>query len=445
MKRRKFLSSFSAHTIALSYTGTAWAMGEKRNGENYGVSSNKPDTLTHIGKRTLEEIRDVFKEELYEKTIPLWKEKGVDWKYGGYLPHIDDKGNITKTNKQLYYQGRILWLYSYFYNNFDRNEYHLRAAKAGYDFLTKYCMAENYDWYTEVTREGKPVTKFYDIYAGIYMILGLGEYYRATGKDEARELAVKSSYRVTEIILSPHYQAQGHGPWYEPGTKRLGTWLHLLNALTPLLRYTEDKGIEKIARMCVRYMLKYHWQPELGLAYETLQPDFTPHPDDFFIDEEERATQNQSRWVNNFHTMEAAWMIMDEALRVGNREMFKAGMEFGRSHLEKCWVERDGEQGIIQFLRPDDPDPLAERDICKPYVFREIFVLLLLALEHTQEKWAIDWFDRSFSYACEKPLEWPWRDTLHQPRGVMFCLEILNRMIERGGRVSEFFEKGNND
>jgi len=441
MKRRTFIANLAAGGAALSAGTAARAMGERKDLTQYGVSGKGGDRLTGIGGRSLEEIRNVFNHELYDITIPLWKEHGVDWEYGGYLPHLDENGDPTTTNKKLYYQGRVLWLYSYFYNHFDRDEYHVRAAKAGFDFLTKYCVDEKYDWFTEVTRDGRPVVKFFDIYASIYMILGLGEYFRMTGHEEARELAVRTAYRVTEIILSPHYQGQGHGPWYEPGTKRLGTWLHFLNALTPLLKYTEDPGIEKIARMCVRCILKYHWQPDLGLAFEILRPDFTPYPDDLFIDEEERSYQNQARWVNNFHTMEAAWMVMDEALRVGNRRMFREGMKFGRAHLEKFWVERGDEQGIIQFLRPDDPDPLAGRDICKPYVFKEIFVFLLLTLEHTHERWAAEWFDRAFGYAYTKPLEWPWRDTLHQPRGVMFCLEILNRMIERKGRVSDFFDE----
>jgi mannose/cellobiose epimerase-like protein (N-acyl-D-glucosamine 2-epimerase family) len=334
----------------------------------------------------------------------------------------------------------MLWLYSYFYNHFDSDDFHLRAAKEGFDFLTKYCVDEKYDWFTEVTREGKPVTKFFDIYASIYMILGLGEYYKATGHEEACELAVRTSYRVTEIILSPTYQAPGHGPYYEPGTKRLGTWLHFLNALTPLLKQIEEPGIEKIARMCVRNMLTYHWQPDIGYAFEILQHDLTPHPDDLFIDEETRTTRNTERWVNNFHTMEAAWMIMEEALRVGNHNMFSEGLKFGRVHLEKCWVERNGRQGLVQFFRPDDPESFEKGDICKPYVIKEVFVLLLLALEHTGEKWAADWFDRTFSYSYETPLEWPMRDTLHQPRGVMFSLEILDRMIERNGRLSNFFD-----
>ena len=441
MQRRQFVTSLAAQCCALSSASSLLAMGENREDNDFGVTKSRKKPIRKIGKRTLEDIRDVFKHELFDLTIPLWKEQGVDWEYGGYLPHIDENGSVMRTNKQLYYQGRVLWLYSYFYNNYDKDDYHLRAAKAGFDFLTKYCVDDRYTWFTEVTREGKPVTKFFDIYACIYMVLGLGEYYKATGIEEALDLAVKSSYRITEIILSPTYQAQAHGPVYEPGTKRLGTWLHFLNALTPLMKYTEDQGLERIATMCVRNMLTNHWQPDIGYALEILRHDYKPYPDDLFIDEEIRTTRNTAGWVNNFHTMEASWMIMEEALRVGNRAMFIKGMKFGRVHLEKCWVERNGQQGLVQFFRPNDPESFEKGDICKPYVIKEVFVLLVLALEHTDEKWAMEWLDKTFSYSYESKLDWPYRDTLHQPRGVMYCYEILNRMIERNGKVSDFFDK----
>ena len=122
--------------------------------------------------------------------------------------------------------------------------------------------------------------------------------------------------------------------------------------------------------------------------------------------------------------------------------MFREAMNFGRSHLEKCWYRTDnGREGIISLYRPDQENPFAGSDIVTPYVNKEIFVLCLLTLEHTHEQWAIDFFDRSFSIAYETPFKWPYRGTLHQPRGMMFCLEIIDRILERSGRASEFLDK----
>ena len=115
-------------------------------------------------------------------------------------------------------------------------------------------------------------------------------------------------------------------------------------------------------------------------------------------------------------------------------------MKFGRTHLEKFWVERNGEQGLVYYFRPEDYNSFENLKLYPSYVMKEVFIMCLIALEHSHAQWAAEWFDRAFSYSYEKPLEWPYRDTLHQPRGVMFCLEILNRMIERKGRVSDFLE-----
>jgi mannose/cellobiose epimerase-like protein (N-acyl-D-glucosamine 2-epimerase family) len=442
MNRRTFLSVLGGSAAIAAPPGLAGAVGENAGGKHYGVSSTpKAKRIDRLAGRSIGEIRDFFKREFFEKTLPLWKKDAVDWKNGGYHPAFYEKGAVPSRNKRLYYQGRILWLYSYFYNHIEKENFHLRAAKAGYDFLTKYGVDEKCDWFTEITPEGKPVEKFFDIYASIFTILGLGEYFRATGDSAVRDLAVKSAFRVTEIILSPHYQAPAHGPWYEPGTKRMGTWLHHLSTLTPLLKYTSDDGLDKIAQMCVRNILQYHWQPRYGLSFEVLRPDMTPHPNDFFIDAETRTFTNQPRQVNNFHSMEAGWMIMDEALRRGNRGMFTAAMDFGRSHLEKSWVDERGRRGLVQFFRPDEPESFKTGPLVLPYVMQEVFIMLLLAIEHTGAHWAVKWFDRVFEHSYGKePLEWPWYDTLHFPRGLMFCCDILNRMVEREGKMSEFME-----
>ena len=142
MKRRQFISSITAQTFALAVVPPLWAMGENNLNENYGVSPTEKKTVTRIGKWSLEDIRDIFKREFEDKIMPIWNEEErpiLDRKYGGYLFHSNPtRRPIPEDAKALYYQGRILWLYSYFYNHFGRDPFHLEAAKCGYDFLTKY-------------------------------------------------------------------------------------------------------------------------------------------------------------------------------------------------------------------------------------------------------------------------------------------------------------------
>jgi len=428
--------------MTLSAAPEIFACGEKRDRTNYGNSQSNMTAGAKIGKRSLTEIRDTFRQEVVDNNIPVWNVNRVDWKHGGYLIYFDKNGALTSTDKRLYHQGRILWLYSYFYNHFGGDENHLRAAKCGYDFLVRYGLRDDGLWNSRLDREGNTLIGYEDIFACIYTTLGLGEYYNVTGITEVRDLAVKSAYRIMETITSNSFQAPGHGPYYdiitsyrEPGTRRLGIWMHFLSALTPLLKYTEDPGLEVVARACVRNMLKYHYQPDMGLAYEFLDRDYKPYPKSYL-------NQDYYRAVDGFHSIETAWMCMDEALRVGSPQMFKDAMELGRNLLEKCWLERDGVQGLVRYYWPDEDDPFERSKVLTPYVMNEVFIFLLLVLEHDPNAtWASEWFDKAFSYSYETPIKFPYGETLHHPRGCMFSIEILDRMIARNGKASNFFDK----
>ena len=52
------------------------------------------------------------------------------------------------------------------------------------------------------------------------------------------------------------------------------------------------------------------------------------------------------------------------------------------------------------------------------YVMKEVFIFLLLTLEHDPDaQWAAEWFDRAFTYSYEtNSIEWPLHDTLHNHR-----------------------------
>ncbi len=447
MQRRRFLWGLTAGATSLSMSLPAYGVGEKRDRSDYGTGTGDSDGIRSIGSLSIERVREVFRTEFFERNLPLWREHVVDWKYGGYIPHvrpyINDTGEWVNTNKRLYHQGRCLWMYSYLYNTIERDELYLRAAKAGYDFLVKFCFDYNKNqWHDMVSREGAVVAPSLDIFSSIYPIHGLAEYYRATGDTQARDIAVRSAYRVMEILTSNWVQLPMHAPredhvgtWREPGTRRLGCWIHLLSGLTPLLKYTKDEGLEAIARTCVRNILGRHYQRDKGYAFEDLQWDYTPYS-------KSPLTYDTLRVSDGFHSIEAAWMSMDEALRVGSPEIFTDALHFGHDVLSNLWLERDGEQGLVRWYWPDDPDPFARSNILDPYVMNEVWVFLLLGLEHTREQWLEEWFERSFEYSYTKKLVWPYGETLHHPRGLLFSLQILDRMIARKGRVSDFVETG---
>jgi len=430
MNRRHFIGQTAVQALALSATSAVWAMGEKRNGEDYGTAAVSPTVVKKIGDRSLQDLRNSHQKELDEEYIALWDKHGIDWEYGGFMPSWNKDGTYRTTNKEMYYLGRGIWVFSYLYNNFGKNERHLKAARMAIDFIYKYCRDENGYWVSEVTREGKLVHGSFNIYGDIYVVLGLGEYFKATGDKEARDIAIETAHGVNERIVSPDYQhLAGHGRGHEPGTKRLGTWQHFLSALTPLARYTGDYGVGMIARMCVRNILERHYYPELGVAFEHLDDMFQPFkPDPVY----------NHRFVSGWHSIQAAWMSMDEALRLGHTKMFMDTLEMGRMTLEKCWV--DGEKGGLVGLPNPEAKPVQPKNYAASGAMDDALIFALLAIEHTHAPWAVYWFDKIYTHGYKMPERWKRSCLLHHPRRLFACIQMLDRMIARDGRVSNFLK-----
>jgi hypothetical protein len=455
MNRRSFLSSLAAGGLGFAGLpgGIRSRSGRKADSPEEGLGRAKAEKdgefgtvrgesslsasriLQKLGGRSLQELRGYFRQEVEDKVISYWERYGVDREYGGYLKADQKTGAYPTTDKDLYSQGRILWIYSYLYNHFGRNRAHLEAARQGKEALVRNALLPDGHWGTLYARDWKTKQGFFDIYADIYMVLGLAEYFRASGDENARDLAVRTSYRITETVLAPHYQGQGHGPAYEPGIKRLGTWVHFLFPLTFLLQYTKDEGLEAIARMCVRNILQYHWVRGEGFAYECLDNQYRPFSSDY-LSRFDNNVSYRLEFISGWHNIQAAFKVMLEALRAGSREMFRDGLEFGFQTCRTHWKE--GEPcGFYDFMNVADLRKGSGVPSRADSAIYDFLVFALLAVEHTMSDESVAWFEKIFACALSRPI-YNGSLTLHEPRGVMFGCQIMERMIERGGRVSGF-------
>ncbi|GEM_PF-1654140 len=456
IRRRSFLSSVATGGMAFSLpmleerpAGAA----EQRSGagaSNRGEVRESParsalpcrmnldGSVARIGKWRLGEIERWYEEQLAVDTIAFWQAHGIDREHGGYLRPDKKTKACQTTDKDLYSQGRLLWLFSFLHNNFGKDPEHLAAARQGKEALVRQGRVAGGHWGTLYSRDWKPKEGFLDIYADVYMVLGLQEYYKATGDDEARKLALETTLAATRTVLAPEYLGAGHGPVYEPGIKRLGTWVHLLFPLTQFLSHTPDERLERIARFCVRSILTRHWQRDEGFAWECLDHLYQPYSRDYL-----------SQWTKDYdwahqilgwHTIQAAFNVMFEALRLDNREMFYDGLALGFQTLRAHWSSA-GNGGPQEF---DGPESLKQR-AGKPEPDAAIYDYLLftlLAIEHTLSPDAIEWFETIYAAALRRPEGiYTGSLTLHEPRGVMLALLILKRLKERNGRSSSFLQR----
>ena len=78
---------------------------------------------------SLRELRQTLYNELFQVLLPFWDQHGIDHKYGGIMCSLDYDGTLLNTEKNLWFLGRAIWVYSFLYNHFGNNPQYLEVAR----------------------------------------------------------------------------------------------------------------------------------------------------------------------------------------------------------------------------------------------------------------------------------------------------------------------------
>ncbi len=398
---------------------------------------------------SLTELKQKYRNELFGRLIPFWDKNGIDHEHGGFMCALDHDGARVNTDKFLWFQGRGIWVYTYLYTHFGRDSCYLEVARKTKNFALKYFRNESGEWAQLVSREGKilqPPKR--DASGALYMAEGLHAYAQATGDDEAWRIAIETIRRqFRETVQSP-------GDDSADKTFRQGFWfLNLLNA-TQILRHTRHPEIIEIADRSIEAIIKHHYNPDTGLNNEVLNRDL-------------RISQPESTKTIIGHSIEALWMVMEEAVRRGDQQLINTCEKRLRRHLEVGWDRVYG--GLIHAINVNQSEYTwpPERPVGTDLDFRfvgeyhymktlwslyEVLLACLKVLEHHGGEWAVRYFDMAQEFIDTKlslkkygyPLHLLFTDrkatyqshssrqeNYHNFRSLMFNLQALERMTLR--------------
>ena len=132
----------------------------------------------------MDKIYEKFKSELLDSCVPFWLNYAVDTENGGITTCLDRSGKVYSQDKSVWMQGRAGWMFSYIYNNIEKDKKYLTFAKSCIDFATNHCIDKDGRMYFTVTKEGKPLRKRRYWFSETFYIMANAEYYMAT-KDKA--------------------------------------------------------------------------------------------------------------------------------------------------------------------------------------------------------------------------------------------------------------------
>ena len=451
MKRRAFFGS----ALAGGLTGTLAVNAEPTAAPpryNPGIFPIMPDTVAGM---SLQELYNDYHDRFFNRYLPFWDKGGYDAEDGGFMCELHDDGTVENDEKFIWYQGRSIWVYSFLYNNFGQNPKHLEIALKTKDFMVKNMYKGDGKWHDSVNRYGRPVASTgqgssKDIYGAMFAAAGLFEYYKATRDEKDLKLAKTCVWESMKAYEDPGYEGTTLGGVDHTGLRAQGHSFMVVWPLTQLLSFHDDPELEKLQREHVGHIMNHFWNDDYGIANENLYHDYSRIP-------------GHDKHMMTGHSLETLWMIVYEALRIKDRDLFDTAKNRIRRLIEMSWdyvFEGCGTNAYYVFSEPDScQGPRFE--IKNMWTHTEILIACMTIFEYTGEVWAKEWYERTRAYVIGTMANTGhgvWRQAVdrygkdakrggisiyrkgnfHQPRYMMMNMLSLKRLIRGTGRPTPF-------
>jgi len=259
----------------------------------------------------MNEILKKYKSELEQELkeiLNYWINNTIDEINGGFVGKIDHSGKVyNDAPKGAVLNSRILWTFSAAYN-LTREPVYLNIAARAFQYIQDYIVDKEYGGvYWTVDHKGRPLETEKEIYALSFAVYGLSEYFKASGIESSRKLAVM----IYDDILKYSYDKKNGGyiegfsrDWKQIPERRIGsekksmnTHLHLLEAFSNLLATWNDSEVfEKVKEL-------------VAIFQDHIISSKTNHLVLFFDEE----WNEKSKMFSYGHDIEAAWLILEAA------------------------------------------------------------------------------------------------------------------------------------
>jgi N-acylglucosamine 2-epimerase len=382
-----------------------------------------------------ESIYRKYRELLLEAFVPFWFRNGIDWEHGGILSCLHEDGTVASEDKFIWSQARSVWTFSALYNRIEGRTEFLRAAENSVRFLMAHGRDPHGRWVYRTGRKGNVIEGPISIYADCFVVYGFSEYYRASGHQEALDIAIETFERVRRRIDETDFQETA--PYPLPlGWRNHGVPMILTEVANELAQTTGDSRTEAFADQFAALVMRHYLRPQHHAILEFLTRDYMELP------------PPAGTYVMPGHAIESMWFVMHLARRRGDSDTVRRAAEAMRWHLERGWDKEFGGIFLGLDLAGREPYlPHAEKKLWWPHT--EALYGTLLAHELTGEPWCMEWYDRVAEWAwAHFPVpetgEWrqrltregdpttevvalPVKDPFHLPRAAILILQLLGR------------------
>lgn len=285
-------------------------------------------------KEYIKSWAESYKKDLTENIMPFWMKYGLDRENGGVYTCVDRDGSLMDTTKSVWFQGRFAFICSFAYNNVEKNQEWLDAAKSTLEFIEKHCFDEQGHMYFSVTAEGKPLRKRRYVFSETFAAIAMSEYALATGDQHWAKRAIQVFEDTQRFLATPGFLPAK----FEADVKLQGhsIVMILINVGSCIRKVVDDPKLTQQIDESIEKLKKYFIHPEFKCLLETVGENGE------FID------TNMTRTINPGHCIETSWFIMEEAkLRSWDKPMFDLALQVFDWSWDWGWDKQYG--GIINF------------------------------------------------------------------------------------------------
>jgi len=392
----------------------------------------------------VENLANLYRDNLLNDVIPFWQKNSIDEVNGGYFTCLDRQGRVYDTDKFIWLQARQVWMFSILYNKLGKRQEWLDVALGGAEFLKKYGMDAEGNWYFSLNRQGTPLVQPYNIFSDCFAAMAFGQLYEATGISSHGDLARKTF----ENILKRRQNPKGNYAKGVPGTRDLKDFalpMILCNLVLELEHLLDASLVSETIQYGIKEVMETFYRPDEGIILEAV--DVNGNFSDSF----------EGRLVNPGHGLEAMWFTMDLAERLGDKNLMQKAADITLQLMEYGWDKTHG--GIFYFLDvKQKPLQQLEWDQKLWWVHIEALIALAKGYLHTGDERFTQWFDKLHAYTWShfpdtEFGEWygylnrqgevllpskggKWKGCFHVPRGLFQLWKTLEAIGEKQQKLT---------
>lgn len=293
-----------------------------------------------------------IEQELKTNILDFWMKHAPDDKDGfhGYLSR--DLIVHSEADRSLVLNTRILWTFASAFRIFGDVAYKEMAERA-FCYVVAYFEDREYGgYYWSVTSGGAPASTKKQMYGQAFAIYAFSEYYRATGKREALDEAIKLFHILERYAYDP--QDKGYiealaRDWTETDEnslsdkdlntkKSMNTHLHVLEAYTNLYRVWPAEELRAKLRELIEVMARHIVDPA------------TSHFRLFF----DMQWNSQTNHISYGHDIEGSWLLHEAAEVLGDQELLASVQEVAVRMAEATLLNGvDADGGLFNEAGPE--------------------------------------------------------------------------------------------